>query len=95
MEFLDIQTLVRSIFLGGLYVILTKDDDTTLVNISRFSIFYLALFISSKYVGIDQNIITTAFTTKFIFTFLDDHIQKNSHGQNTKENTNDNSNDKK
>lgn len=77
MKLLHIQTLFRSVFLGMLYVALTKDDDTTIVNVSRFSLLYLVLFMSATFVGIDQNVITTAFTTKFIFTFLDDHIQLN------------------
>lgn len=76
MEFLDIQTIIRSIFLAGLYLTLTKEDDTNIKNISRFTLFYLVLFVSSHFVGIDENIITTAFTTKFIFTFLDDYIIK-------------------
>ena len=76
MEFLDIQTIIRSLFLAGLYLTLTKEDDTNIKNISRITLFYLVLFISSQFVGIDENIITTAFTTKFIFTFLDDYIIK-------------------
>ena len=76
-ELINIELLARSIFLGFLYLTITKDDDTSIKNLSRFSLFYLVFYISSNFVGIDQNIITTAFTTKFIFTFLDDNIIKN------------------
>ena len=76
-ELINIELLARSIFLGFLYLTITKDDDTSIKNLSRFSLFYLVFYISANFVGIDQNIITTAFTTKFIFTFLDDNIIKN------------------
>ena len=75
-ELIGIQTIIRSVFLGFLYFWITKDNDTSIVNISRFSLFYLGFYITAKQVGIDQNVITTAFTTKFIFTLLEDHIQQ-------------------
>lgn len=76
-ELINIELLTRSIFLGFLYLMITKDDDTSMKNLSRFSLFYLVFYLTANFVGIDQNIITTAFTTKFIFTFLDDNIIKN------------------
>jgi hypothetical protein len=82
MEFLDIQTIIRAIFLAGLYLTLTKEEDMNIKNISRFSLLYLVLFASSDILAIDQNVITTAFTTKFIFTFLDDHIIKTNKEKN-------------
>jgi hypothetical protein len=73
----EIQILLRGLFLSVIYLSVTTADDMSLLNILKFSIFYLMFIFISSSIGIDQNVVTSAFTTKIIFTLIDQRINKN------------------
>jgi hypothetical protein len=73
--------ILPTIFLKGfvlslLYFYITKANDTTLYNISVFVIFYTIFSITALSTNINQDVVTTAFLTKTIFTLIDERMKK-------------------
>lgn len=79
-----ITRLVKGIILSLLYLEITKTNDTTMENIVLFVSFYLAMVYGAKITGIDENVITSAFLTKTVFSLVDERIKRPS--QNDKQN---------
>lgn len=72
----DLQIVVRGIFLSIIYLSVTIAEDMTVLNIVKFTLFYTLFLTISTYIGIDPNVVTSAFTTKIIFTLLDQRLNK-------------------
>ena len=70
-----IETLFKGIFLAIIYFETTRANDTTLQNISLFTIFYVIMFTTANFVGIDTILVTNAFVTKTVFTIIDERIK--------------------
>ena len=68
--------IVKSIVIAVLYFETTNANDTTLRNIISFTIFYIAMIYGATLAGIEQNVITSAFLTKTVFTLVDERIKK-------------------
>lgn len=69
--------VVKGLFIGLLYLQLTKTNDTNLQNILVFSFFYVVLLNGAIFAGVDPIIVTNAFITKTVFTLVDERIKKN------------------
>ena len=72
-----ITQLIKGIILSLLYLQITKANDTTIENITLFVSFYLAMIYGATITGIDENVITSAFLTKTVFSLVDERIKKN------------------
>jgi hypothetical protein len=71
---------LKGLFLSLMYLTLTEADDTNIQNILVFSVSYVVLLNSAKFVTIDPNFVTNAFITKTIFTLIDQRVnKKNKH----------------
>jgi hypothetical protein len=68
--------LIKGIILSLLYLQITKANDTTIENITLFVSFYLAMIYGATITGIDENVITSAFLTKTVFSLVDERIKK-------------------
>lgn len=68
--------LVKGIVLSLLYLEITRANDTTLENIILFTSFYLSMIYGATLTGIDENVITSAFLTKTVFTLVDERIKR-------------------
>jgi hypothetical protein len=68
--------LIKGIVLSLLYLQITKANDTTMENITLFVSFYLAMIYGATITGIDENVITSAFLTKTVFSLVDERIKK-------------------
>lgn len=68
--------LIKGIVLSLLYLQITKANDTTMENIALFVSFYLAMIYGATITGIDENVITSAFLTKTVFSLVDERIKK-------------------
>jgi hypothetical protein len=71
-----ITQLIKGIILSLLYLQITKANDTTIENITLFVSFYLAMIYGATITGIDENVITSAFLTKTVFSLVDERIKK-------------------
>jgi hypothetical protein len=71
-----ITQLIKGIVLSLLYLQITKANDTTMENITLFVSFYLAMIYGATITGIDENVITSAFLTKTVFSLVDERIKK-------------------
>lgn len=71
-----ITQLIKGIVLSLLYLQITKANDTTMENITLFVSFYLAMSYGATITGIDENVITSAFLTKTVFSLVDERIKK-------------------
>jgi hypothetical protein len=71
-----IENILRGILISLLYFEITKANDTTLYNISLFSMFYMFMIYGAIIVDINPNVITSAFLTKTVFTLVDERIRK-------------------
>ena len=71
-----ITQLIKGIILSLLYLQITKANDTTIENITLFDSFYLAMIYGATITGIDENVITSAFLTKTVFSLVDERIKK-------------------
>ncbi len=72
-----IEDIVKGLFIGILYLQLTKTNDTNLQNIAIFAFFYVVLINGADFAGVDPIIVTNAFITKTVFTLVDERIKKN------------------
>jgi uncharacterized membrane protein len=70
--------ILRGLFLALAYFTVTKDNDTTLINIVKFAGFYVIVYIAACVVDIDTKVVTTAFITKTIFTLVDERVKLQS-----------------
>lgn len=77
----DFQILLRGIFLAIIYLGVTISDDMTIGNVIIFTLFYVIFLTISSNIGIDPNVVTSAFTTKIIFTLLDQRLNKNENNK--------------
>ena len=68
--------LLKGIVLSLLYLEITRSNDTTIENIVLFTSFYLSMIYGASMTGIDENVITSAFLTKTVFTLVDERIKK-------------------
>lgn len=68
--------IIKGLILSILYFEITKTNDTTPKNIFLFVSFYIVMSNSASVIGIDPNVVTTAFVTKTIFTLIDERIKK-------------------
>lgn len=68
--------LIKGVVLSLLYLEITRTNDTTYQNITLFVSFYLAMIYGAKITGIDENVITSAFLTKTVFSLVDERIKK-------------------
>lgn len=73
----DLQTVLRGVFLSLIYLSVTTADDMTISNIIKFTLFYVVFLSVSNNIGIDPTVVTSAFTTKIIFTLLEQRLNKN------------------
>jgi hypothetical protein len=71
-----ITQLIKGIVLSLLYLQITKANDTTMENITLFVSFYLSMIYGATITGIDENVITSAFLTKTVFSLVDERIKK-------------------
>jgi hypothetical protein len=71
-----ISNIIKGLVLGYLYFEITKANDTTFDNITRFTLFYIVMIYSTSFLGLDSNIVTHAFITKTIFTIIDERVKK-------------------
>jgi hypothetical protein len=69
-------TSLRGVLLAFLYFEVTQANDTNLKNLFLFTCFYLIMIYGSFILGIDTNVITSAFLTKTVFTVIDERIKK-------------------
>jgi hypothetical protein len=81
----DLQIVLRGIFLSIIYLGVTVADDMSLTNIIKFSVFYVIFLTVSSNIGIDPKVVTSAFTTKIIFTLLDQRLNKNEEDKKQKQ----------
>lgn len=84
-----LEDIIKGIILSLLYFEITKANDTTIKNIFLFVSFYIILINGALVLGIDPNVVTTAFVTKTIFTVVDERIKKNTSVQKIDENKTD------
>lgn len=68
--------IIKGIILSVIYFEITLSNDTTIYNISLFTMFYVILVSSSTIIGIDPTIVLNAFMTKTVFTLVDQRINK-------------------
>jgi len=68
--------IIRSLIIGLIYFEVTKDNDMTFANIMKFSLLYIFMVYSSFILGIDSNVVTNAFLTKTVFTFIDERVKE-------------------
>jgi hypothetical protein len=71
-----ISEIIKGIFLGFLYLQITLANDTTVENITRFTVFYIIIVYGAMLSGVETNVITGAFLTKTIFTLIDERVKK-------------------
>jgi hypothetical protein len=95
-----ITQFLKGILISVLYFEITKLNDTTLYNIIVFTSFYLSMIYGAILANIDENVITSAFLTKTVFTLVDERIRRKEDKQNNNQNSNqdnkeDNKQDKK
>ena len=69
--------ILRGILISVLYFEITKTNDTTLENVSLFTLFYVCMSFGALMTGIDPNVVTSAFLSKTVFTIVDERIKKN------------------
>jgi hypothetical protein len=69
-------SIIKGLLLSILYFEITHANDTTPRNIFLFTSFFVILFNGAHLLGIDSNVVITAFITKIIFTVVDDRIKK-------------------
>jgi hypothetical protein len=70
--------LIKGLFLACLYVFVTKDDDTTLSNILKYTTYFFILILSFLSVGFNADIIASAFISKTIFIIIDERIKSSN-----------------
>lgn len=70
------ETLLRGILIALLYFEITKANDSTLYNISIFTLFYTFMIYGAILTDINPTVITSAFLTKTVFTLVDERIRK-------------------
>jgi hypothetical protein len=68
----------RGIFLALLYVFITKEDDTDLRHIIKYTLLFFLLNILFILAGINKEILVSAFISKSIFILIDDRIKSNN-----------------
>ena len=68
--------IILSHLISLLYLEITKSNDTTAKNVFLFTSFYVIILHGAYVVGIDPNVVTTAFITKTIFTLIDERIKR-------------------
>lgn len=68
--------IARGIVISLLYLTATQIEDTTPEKVFLFSLFYVIIFNCASLVGINPEVVTTAFITKTIFTLIDERIKK-------------------
>lgn len=68
--------LIKGLVLSVLYLEITKANDTTFENVILFTTFYISMIYGAILTGIDENVITSAFLTKTIFTLVDQRIKR-------------------
>ena len=71
-----IENILKGILISLLYFEITKANDTTLYNVSIFTLFYLFMLYGAIITDINPTVITSAFLTKTVFTLVDERIRK-------------------
>ncbi len=71
-----IYLFLKGITLAVLYFEITQTNDTTLSNISYFTLFYILITYGAHVAGIDPDIVTSAFVTKTVFVVIDERVKK-------------------
>lgn len=71
-----IENILKGILVSLLYFEITKANDTTLYNVSLFTLFYLSMIYGAIITDINPTVITSAFLTKTVFTLVDERIRK-------------------
>lgn len=66
---------VKGAVLAVLYFEITQADDTTLINVLKYTAFYLVVMFVAMLVGVGPQIVLNSFITKTIFTLVDDRIK--------------------
>lgn len=67
--------ILKGLIIGILYLFITRENDTSIKNILVFVLFYVTLANGAKLVGMDPNVVTTAFMTKSVFILVDQRIK--------------------
>lgn len=70
-----LKEFVKGFVLACLYVFITKEDDTNISNILKYSTYFFVLILLFLSVGVNSDIITSAFISKTIFTIVDERIK--------------------
>jgi hypothetical protein len=73
--------IFKGLLLSLLYFEITKANDTTVKNVVLFAAFYLSMIYGAILVGIDENVVTSAFLTKTVFTLIDERIKRHDEKQ--------------
>lgn len=68
----------RGIFLAVLYVFITKEDDTDLRHIIKYTLLFFLLNVLFILAGINKEILVSAFISKSIFLLIDERIKTNN-----------------
>ena len=71
-----IENILKGTLIALLYFEITKANDTTLYNVSIFTLFYIFMIYGAIIADINPNVITSAFLTKTVFTLVDERIRK-------------------
>jgi hypothetical protein len=71
-----ISEILRGLFLGLLYLQLTRANDTNPKNVMLFAAFYVIMVNGAKLSGIDPDTVTNAFLTKTVFTLVDERVRR-------------------
>ena len=66
----------RGVLMSMMYLNFTLADDFNLINVVKYTLFYVATVIGAEFAGIDSIIVTNAFMTKTIFTLVEDRVKK-------------------
>ena len=72
---------VRGLVLSFMYFHVTRANDTTLRNVVVFVSFYIILVLAAMLLGINPDVVTTAFITKTVFILAEDRIRKEDDSQ--------------
>lgn len=71
-----VNNILKGIFLGILYLEITKANDTTLENISLYTLLFVIMTTAANLTDINENVVINAFITKTVFTLLDERVKK-------------------
>ncbi len=79
--------LLRGLVLSILYFYFTKANDSNIYNVVVFTSFFFVMTISAKISDLNDNVVTTAFFSKIIFTMIENIKFKEGKEEDVKDNS--------